>query len=80
MSILRDRKLAKCEVCGSLMPGHLSSGSGVCQDCWDKDEEMFQKAKGAIKFGQRVLPEELSSKTGIDLKHINRWIAQGRFG
>jgi hypothetical protein len=78
MSMLREKRLAKCEMCGTLMTGNVSTG--VCQDCWDKDEEMFQKVKSAIKFGQRVLPDELATKTGVELKHINRWIQQGRFG
>ncbi len=78
MSMLRDKKLAKCELCGALISGQVSSA--VCKDCWDKDEEMFQKVKSAIKFGQRVLPDELASKTGVDIKHINRWAQQGRFG
>ncbi len=75
--MLRDKKLAKCDLCGTLISGQVAS---VCKDCWDKDEEMFQKVKSAIKFGQRVLPDELASKTGVDLKHINRWAQQGRFG
>ncbi len=78
MSMLRDKKLAKCELCGALIS--LQVGSAVCKDCWDKDEEMFQKVKAEIKFGQRVLPDELAAKTGIDVKHIARWSQQGRFG
>ncbi len=78
MSMLRDKKLAKCDLCGSLISGGV--GSSVCRDCWDKDEEMFQKVKSAIKFGQKVLPDELAAKTGIDVKHINRWVLNGRFG
>jgi hypothetical protein len=65
-------------MCGALMG--VPTASGVCSDCWDKDEEMYQRAKSVLKFGQRVFPEELSSKTGIDIKHIQRWIEQGRFG
>ena len=76
--MLRDKRLAKCEICGDLMAGGVTAG--VCKECWDKDEEMFQKVKSAIKFGQKVLPDELAAKTGIELKHINRWAQNGRFG
>ncbi len=76
--VQQQRKLSKCEVCGTLMGGF--SSTGVCADCWDKDEQMFQKVRGAMKFGQRLLPDELSTQTGVEIKHINRWMQQGRFG
>ncbi len=79
MSVLRDNKrLSQCAMCGSLMS--IPTASGVCSDCWDKDEEMYQKVKSTMKFGQKLLPEELASKTGVDIKHIQRWMVQGRFG
>ncbi len=78
MTQQQQRKLTKCEMCGSLMSGFTSTG--VCGDCWSKDEEMFQKVRAAMKFGQKVFPEELAGKTGVDIKHINRWMQQGRFG
>jgi hypothetical protein len=46
----------------------------------DKDDEMYTKAKNCMKFGEKMLPEELSHKTGIDTKHILRWVKHGRFG
>ena len=65
-------------MCNALMA--MPTSSGVCADCWDKDEELFQKAKGAMKLGQKFLPEQLAGKTNIELKHIQRWAKQGRFG
>jgi len=65
-------------MCGGLMSPPTSTG--VCKDCWDKDEEMFNKARAAMRFGEKLLPEDLSAKTGIDMKHIQRWTSQGRFG
>lgn len=54
--------------------------TGVCADCWEKDEKLYNAAISTLKFGERVFPEELSAKSGIDIKHIQRWIRQGRFG
>jgi hypothetical protein len=79
MSVLgSNKRLSQCEMCGALMG--MPTSSGVCSDCWDKDEDMYQKVKSNMKFGEKLLPEELSAKTGVDIKHIQRWAAQGRFG
>lgn len=78
MSVLGNKRLSQCEMCGGLMGTPTSTG--VCSDCWDKDEEMYQKVKSNMKFGQKLFPEELANKTGVDIKHIQRWINQGRFG
>lgn len=71
-------RLTQCQLCGGLMSSPTSTN--VCGDCWDKDEQLFNKARSAMRFGEKLLPEELSLKTGIDLKHIQRWASQGRFG
>lgn len=53
---------------------------GICPDCWEKDESLYNQARSALRFGEKVFPEELSAKTGIEIRHIQRWIRQGRFG
>jgi len=78
MSTTKLKRLSQCAMCNALMS--MPTSSGVCGDCWEKDEQLFQKAKSHIKFGERLLIEELSGKSGVDLKHIQRWIEQGRFG
>jgi hypothetical protein len=65
-------------MCGGLI--NLPTSAGICKDCWDKDEELFNRARAAMRFGEKLLPEDLSAKTGIDMKHIQRWTNQGRFG
>ncbi len=52
---------------------------GVCADCIDEDDKLFAKVKSSIGFGQKLLPDELAAKTGVDIKHINRWVNAGRF-
>jgi hypothetical protein len=52
----------------------------VCNECIEKDDELYTMAKNSMKFGEKMLPEELSHKTGIDYKHIMRWVRYGRFG
>ena len=71
-------KLTQCGICNCLLPAN--NTSGVCNDCWEKDDAMFDKVRSVMKFGEKFLPEVLSEKTGVDMKHIQRWARQGRFG
>lgn len=70
-------KLIQCGICNCLLPSN--NVSGVCSDCWEKDDELFDKVRSVMKFGEKFLPEVLSEKTGVDIKHIKRWARQGRF-
>ena len=74
----KERKLKQCEYCGTLMS--ISLFGGVCNECMDTDKELYDKARSSLKFGEKVLPEELADKTGIEIKHIKRWMEIGRFG
>lgn len=76
--MLQGNKLNQCGLCSSLMA--TSNTRGVCSDCFDKDDELYDKVRNVMKFGERFAPEALSEKTGVDIKHINRWANQGRFG
>ena len=58
----------------------VSNTRGVCSDCFDKDDELFDKVRSVMKFGEKFMPEALSEKTGVDIKHIQRWARLGRFG
>lgn len=71
-------KLTQCGICNCLLP--TSNNTGVCGDCWEKDDMLFDKVRSAMKFGEKFLPEVLADKTGVDIKHIQRWARQGRFG
>jgi len=71
-------KLSQCGICNCLLPSN--NTTGVCSDCWEKDDEMFDKVRSAMKFGEKFLPEVLSEKTGVEMKHLQRWARQGRFG
>jgi hypothetical protein len=71
-------KLKQCEICGCITS--FSLRDGVCNECMEKDDELYTMAKNSMKFGEKMLPEELSNKTGIDYKHIMRWVRYGRFG
>tara|TARA_B100001989_G_C24123568_1_gene262119 strand:- start:27 stop:266 length:240 start_codon:yes stop_codon:yes gene_type:complete len=70
------RKLQQCDFCGTLMSNSLHGG--VCADCMEEDKELYDKARNFLKFGEKVLAEELAQKSGVDLKHIQRWISIGR--
>jgi hypothetical protein len=76
--MLKDRKLSLCPICNKLMAG--STPRGVCFDCFDEDERMFQLVKSCIQIGEKLGPVELSDKSGILLKHIKRWLDLGKLG
>ena len=78
MSALQGRKLNQCGLCECLMA--VTNTRGVCENCWSKDAELFDTARSAMKFGERFVPEALAEKTGVDIKHIQRWARLGRFG
>ncbi len=73
-----QKKLNQCEYCRALIGG--SNPMGVCKDCTEVDEKLFDKARNHLGFGQQISPEELAEKSGVDLKHIERWAHVGRFG
>lgn len=76
--MLQSRKLNQCELCNVLIPTNTSRG--VCSDCWDKDDELFENVRNVMKFGEKFIPEVIAEKSGVDIKHINRWARIGRFG
>jgi len=78
MSTLQGKKLNQCGLCNSLMA--VSNTRGVCSDCWEKDDILFDKVRDVMKFGERFVPEVLAEKSGVDIKHLNRWYQIGRFG
>lgn len=73
----QQKKLMQCEFCKTLISSQMSLG--VCDECRELDHALFNKTKGFLKFGEKILPEELSERAGVDLKHIQRWIHNGRF-
>lgn len=52
----------------------------VCPKCIDKDAEMFERVKSRLKYGEKVAVNEIANRTGIDRKHIERWVRAGRLG
>jgi hypothetical protein len=73
-----SKKLSQCGICNCLLP--VNNTTGVCKECWPKDDELFDKVRSVMKFGEKFLPEVLAEKTSVDIKHIRRWLNQGRFG
>jgi NMD protein affecting ribosome stability and mRNA decay len=69
------KKIIQCEMCGALT---IPTPHGVCGDCLDEDQKLYEKARDSIKFGESVTPEIIQQRTGIELKHIRRWIKYGR--
>ncbi len=71
-----DRKLSKCDICNALLAE--PPASGVCSACFDYDQELFDRVKKSLKYGERITAEDLAQRTGVDSKHIKRWTRLGR--
>jgi hypothetical protein len=76
--MLQSKKISKCGLCDALIAAN--NMRGVCTDCWDKDDELYESVRSVMKFGEKFIPELISEKSGVDLKHIIRWSLIGRFG
>lgn len=76
--MMQHRKLSLCPICNKLMSGQTIRG--VCFECFDEDERMFQELKSIIQIGQKLGLFELSDRSGIQPKHIKRWIDLGKLG
>lgn len=72
------RKLGKCEYCGVIV--NATVYGDVCPECTEEDKALFNQARAHLRFGEKVLPEDLANKSGVPLKHIERWVDIGRFG
>lgn len=72
------KRLSQCDLCGAFINANIYGG--VCNECTDKDKELYDQARTCLDFGERVLPEDLSAKSGVDIKHIKRWVRIGRLG
>lgn len=68
-------KVAQCEMCGAI---YIENLYGVCENCIEEDQQLYHTARDSIKFGEIVTPEIVSERTGIEVKHIMRWIRKGR--
>ncbi len=71
-----NSRLHKCDICNALLAEKPSSG--VCSACFDYDQELFDRVKKSLKYGEKITSEELSYRTGVDEKHIKRWTRLGR--
>ena len=63
--------LNKCERCGCFF----ASNSDVCPNCVSKDEHDISQLKNFLyESDSAVSIENLSSKTGVSLKNVNRFL------
>jgi hypothetical protein len=76
--MIQSRKLNQCGLCNTFIAAN--NTRGVCPDCWDADDELFEKVRNVMKFGEKFIPEVIAEKTGVDIQHISRWARIGRFG
>ncbi len=64
-------ELKKCPRCGNFYNSELH----VCQDCKTNENLDVDKLKGYIEqYGINNSAEEMSIKTGVNVKNINRYL------
>lgn len=68
-------KFIVCDICGEIAPQNLY---GVCKDCIEEDQRMFESVKKVMGFGEKITLDIISQRTGVSQKNIKRWIKQGR--
>jgi len=68
-------KFMTCGICGVIAG---SSTYGVCPNCMQEDQKLFEVVRDAIKVNEIVTMETIRKKTGIDTKTIKRWVDTGR--
>lgn len=73
-----DKKFnySQCGECGNITPVNVW---GVCGECHERDQLMFEKVRDKVSLTDVLTPEELKERTGVPEKTIKRWIAAGRF-
>ncbi len=67
--------LTKCPKCGKLFA---RGNRPICDDCFKKDEEMFETTRQYLKENPTANMEILVDETGATKKQIMRWIREGR--
>lgn len=76
----QGNRLKQCEFCGELMSDTTGSANPVCQNCAEKDAEMFDRVKSKLQYGEKVSVHDIAQRTGVERKHIERWVRTGRLG
>ncbi len=68
-------KFISCDVCGNIANQNLH---GVCPECIVKDQDDFAKVKEILRIQESADMDEVSEKSGIEVKRIRNWVSRGR--
>ena len=68
-------EIRNCKRCGKI---YQYNGGYICNNCIRQEEEDFQKVKQDVLDHPGATPIEVSERTGVELKVINRFLREGR--
>ncbi len=69
--------LRNCNNCGTLFNA-LSSGTRLCTQCENDEQERFNKVKAYIKENAGATVIEITKETGVERKELYEWVRSGR--
>ena len=69
----------QCNKCGDIFPAQQEE-YGLCPVCATVERSMFQRVNNAMRFGEKLQPEDLARRCSVNVDIIYRWINEGRFG
>ncbi len=67
--------MANCPKCGKLFN---RQSRPICDFCFKKDEECFEKARSFLRENPDKDVEEICEETGATRKQVLRWVREGR--
>lgn len=69
-------KLKNCSGCGRIF---VDSGSGICRDCYEKEEEQMQEISSYVRDNPHSRVREICEALGVKERLVMRMIREGRF-
>lgn len=63
-----------CKVCGRFFE---KNGKKICDACYPKEQKMYEEIKNLVLNNQGITMIEVISKTGVSIKTLKRYIAEG---
>lgn len=64
-----------CNFCGTPVADKYNR---YCNKCQKIEQQMLSRVKSHLKYNASASIDDVSRKTGVDKKHINRYIREGK--
>lgn len=64
-----------CKYCGAVI---LDKYNKLCSKCENVEKQTLSRIKNHLKYNSTATIEQISKKTGVDIRQINKYIREGR--